>query len=248
MKNFSIVILLMGLLFAAPSQAFAAFNIFACEPEWGSLAKEIGGDKVKVKNATSAFQNPHNIRARPGLIAAMRKSDLVFCSGGGLEIAWLPILLQKSGSADVQYGNVGYFMASDFVKRLEIPEKIDRAMGDVHPEGNPHIHTNPHNISKVAKELANRLQKLDAGNADYYRQNFDSFMTRWNGAIKRWEKMAEPLKGVPIIVQHGSWAYLVDWLGLRRIGTLEPKPGVPPTVSHLESVLNKVRTYAFFTH
>ena len=152
-KRLFVISLAMGWLLAVPLYTYAKVNIFACEPEWGALAKEIGGDKVKIKTATHAKQDPHYIRARPSLIAAIRKADLVFCTGAGLEVGWLPLLLQKAGS-HVQPGQSGYLMAAEQVKRLEVPEYIDRLMGDIHPEGNPHVHLNPYNITSIAEALA----------------------------------------------------------------------------------------------
>src|SRR4051795_4208995 len=144
------------LLFAVlcSSGASAAVNVFACEPEWASLAQELGGDKVSVVSATTARQDPHHIEARPSLIARMRSADLVVCSGSELEIGWLPLLLTQSGNGRVRPGSPGYIEASQYVVKLEVPRVVDRSMGDVHPGGNPHVHTDPRNIAKVATVLA----------------------------------------------------------------------------------------------
>jgi zinc/manganese transport system substrate-binding protein len=154
--------LLLFFLALASVPASAAVNVFACEPEWASLAQELGGDKVSVVSATTARQDPHHIEARPSLIARMRAADLVVCSGSELEIGWLPLLLTQSGNGRVQPGSPGYLEASRYVLRLEVPTALDRSMGDVHPGGNPHIQTDPRNIAKVAKVLAERLAQLDA--------------------------------------------------------------------------------------
>lgn len=224
-----------------PYHAAAKINIFACEPEWKALAEEIGQEKVEVISATTAHQDPHFIRAKPSLIAKMRNADLVFCSGADLEVGWLPILLQKSGSASVQIGQDGYLMASDFVKRLGVPEKLDRSEGHIHPEGNPHVHTNPHNLIKIAEGLSKRLSKIDSANADFYADSFAKFKANWSGYIKEWEAKASILKNLPVIVQHGSFLYLNDWLGIKQVADLEPKPGVPPTISHLEDLLKTIK-------
>lgn len=233
-------VIIAGLLIAAPLSAFADVKIFACEPEWESLAKEIGKDKVSIKTATSAFTDPHHIRAKPSLIAAIRRSDLVFCSGNSLEIGWLPILLEKAKES-VQHGYVGYLMAGDHVEALEIPEVLDRSHGDVHPEGNPHVHLNPHNIAKIASELTKRLSDIDKENANFYQANLKSFSQKWDSSIKKWEAKAAALKGMPIVVHHKNWAYLIDWLGLKQVATLEPKPGIPPSASHLEKVITTLQ-------
>ena len=233
-------VIIAGLLIAAPLSAFADVKIFACEPEWESLAKEIGKDKVSIKTATSAFTDPHHIRSKPSLIAAIRRSDLVFCSGNSLEVGWLPILLEKAKES-VQYGNVGYLMAGDHVKALEVPEVLDRSHGDVHPEGNPHVHLNPYNIAKIASELTKRLSDIDKENANFYQANLKSFSQKWDSSIKKWEAKAASLKGMPIVVHHKNWAYLIDWLGLKQVATLEPKPGIPPSASHLEKVITTLQ-------
>lgn len=231
---------MVGLLMAAPLSAQAEVNIFACEPEWAALAEEIGGDKVEAFAATHAKQNPHYIRARPSLIAKARHADLILCSGAGLEVGWLPILLQKA-SSQVQPGSVGYLMAAQYVPILEKPTVVDRSMGDVHPEGNPHVHLNPHNILLVANELTRRLESIDSPNAGFYRERLESFTSRWQKAIPRWEKEAANLEGVPIVVHHKSFSYLLDWLQLGKMSSLEPKPGIPPTTSHLEGLLQQLK-------
>jgi len=154
MKRMLNIVALSALLCGVPVQA--AINAFACEPEWGALTHEIGGDKVSVYQATTGLQDPHRIEARPSLIARMRSADLLVCSGADLEVGWLPLLLQTSGNGKVQSGQPGNFMASDFVTRLEVPTAVDRAQGDIHPYGNPHIHLDPHNVLRVAQALGCR--------------------------------------------------------------------------------------------
>lgn len=233
--KFLILFALASLFGAAP--ALAKTTVFACEPEWGALAEEIGGDNVKVINATTAYQDPHFIAAKPSLIAGVRRADLVFCNGADLEIGWLPLLLRQSGNGSVQPGNPGYLAAADYVRKLEIPTSVDRALGDIHPQGNPHIIGNPHNVGIVAEKLNERLQEIDPENADYYQQRYEDFAKRWDAAIQTWEAKAKTLKDMPIVVQHKTWVYLIDWLGLDEITTLEPRPGIPPTTSHLQKVL-----------
>ena len=218
-----------------------ALNVFACEPEWASLAQELGGDKVSVVSATTARQDPHHIEARPSLIARMRAADLLVCSGSELEIGWLPLLLTQSGNNRVQPGSPGYLEASRYVLKLEVPTTVDRSMGDVHPGGNPHVHTDPRNIARVAKVLAERLAQLDAANAATYRSRADAFDKRWAEAIARWEKQAAPLKGVPLVQHHKGFTYLINWLGMREVGDLEPKPGIPPTTSHLAGLVEQMK-------
>ena len=223
------------------SPARAALNVFACEPEWAALAQELGGDKVAAVSATTAFQDPHHIEARPSLIARMRNADLVICSGSELEVGWLPLLLTQAGNGRVQPGSPGYLEASQYVLRLEVPRVVDRSMGDVHPGGNPHIHTDPRNIAKVAAVLAARLAQLDAANATTYRSRADAFDRRWSEAMARWEQQAARLRGVPLVEHHKGFTYLINWLGMREAGELEPKPGIPPTTSHLAELVDKMK-------
>lgn len=239
MKQF-LGIFLVGLFCTTPFMARAETNVFACEPEWAALAKEIGGNNIETFAATHARQDPHYIRARPSLIVKARHADLIVCSGAGLEVGWLPVLLQKAG-ANVQPGTAGYLMASEFVPILEKPVVVDRSMGDVHPEGNPHVHLNPHNILLVATELSKRLETIDVVNADFYRNRLENFTSRWKQAIMHWEKKAAGLKGVSVVSHHKTFSYLLDWLKLKQAASLEPKPGIPPTTSHLEGLLQQLK-------
>ena len=234
-------VIALSLFLLASQGVNAALNVFACEPEWGALAQELGGDKVTVFNATNALQDVHHIEAKPSLVAQLRKADLLLCTGSELEIGWLPVLLRQSANDKLQAGKPGNFEATHYVRMLEIPTRLDRADGDVHPGGNPHIQTDPRNISKVAEALALRLAEVDAANATFYQDRYKDFAQRWQGAIKRWQAEAAPLKGVAIVVQHKGFPYLEDWLGLKQIATLEPKPGVEPTSAHLAEVLAQLQ-------
>jgi zinc/manganese transport system substrate-binding protein len=227
------------LLLALPAQA--ALHVFACEPEWGALAQELGGSLVDVSVATNALQDPHQIQAKPSLIARTRNADLVVCTGAELEIGWLPVLLQQSGNAKVQPGQPGNFAAADYVRKLDVPSQPDRSQGDVHAAGNPHIQTDPRNIALVATALGTRLQQLDPAHAGEYAKALASFSQRWQQAIARWTAQAAPLKGSPVVSQHKAFVYLYDWLGLKEVAVLEPKPGVEPTASHLQEVLEALK-------
>ena len=222
-------------LAAAPAQA--ALRVFACEPEWAALAQALGGNLVEASSATTALQDPHQIQARPSLIARMRSADLVVCTGAELEVGWLPLLLQQSGNAKVQPGQPGNFAAADLVRKLEVPGTVDRSQGDVHAAGNPHIQTDPRNIATVATGLAARLQQVDPANAAQYAQQAAAFQQKWQQALGRWTAQAAPLRGLPVVSQHKAFAYLYDWLGLKEVAVLEPKPGVEPSAAHLQAVL-----------
>ncbi|HTN28080.1 MAG TPA: zinc ABC transporter substrate-binding protein [Burkholderiales bacterium] len=229
-------ILLLCLLLA-PLPSVAALNIFACTPEWGSLAKELGGDKANVYTATTALQDPHKIEARPSLIARARNADLVVCTGAELEIGWLPLVQAQSGNPKIQSGKPGYFEAATFATLIEKPQRVDRSMGDVHPAGNPHIHLDPGNIAKVAAALGERMGAIDSPERAYYAERTKSFLERWRDATARWEKEGAPLKGFPLVVYHRDLSYLISWLGMREAGSLEPKPGLPPSTAHLSELV-----------
>jgi zinc/manganese transport system substrate-binding protein len=226
----------LALAFAA-APAHAALRVLACEPEWAALVQELGGPLVEVTSATTALQDPHQVQARPSLIARVRNADLVVCTGAELEVGWLPVLLQQSGNDRVQPGQPGNFAAADFVRKLEIPTQVDRSQGDVHAGGNPHIQTDPRNIAAVAAALTPRLQQVDAAHAAEYAQRGTAFREKWQQAVARWTARAAPLRGLPAVSQHKGYVYLYDWLGVKEVAVLEPKPGVEPSAAHLQSVL-----------
>jgi zinc/manganese transport system substrate-binding protein len=230
-RRITTILTLWLLTLALPAQA--KLNLFACEPEWAALASELGGEQVEVYAATTALQDPHHIEARPSLIAKVRKADLLVCSGAELEIGWLPMLQRQAGNPQVLPGRPGYFAASDFVERLDVPDKVDRSMGDVHASGNPHVHLDPRRLLQIAKALSQRLQELDSDRSDVYRQRMDDFEQRWRLAMQRWEARAAPLQGIRVVVHHRDWSYLFEWLGLLEAGTLEPRPGLPTSAGHL---------------
>ena len=241
MKN---MIQLLSVLFflLMTSPLMASINVFACEPEWKSLAEELGGERVSTYTATTAYQDPHHIEARPSLIAKIRRADLVVCSGSELESGWLPLLLRQAGNSKIKPGNSGYFEAAAVVERLDMPANLDRSSGDVHASGNPHVHLDPRRIQIIAKALFNRLSVIDSQGSEYYRQRFDNFNLRWNQAIKLWQQQARELKGQRIVVHHRDWVYLFDWLGLEIAGALEPKPGLPTTAGHLMNLTQTLKT------
>jgi zinc/manganese transport system substrate-binding protein len=234
----SVVSFLLLLAFALPAQA--ELQILACEPEWSALAKEIGGDLVATESATTPFQDPHYIQARPSLIARVRRADLIICTGADLEVGWLPQLLRQAGNGDVQPGQAGFLTASDYVEMLDKPASVDRSLGDIHPYGNPHIQTDPRNIGLVASALADRLAQLDPANAAQYRERYADFAERWQQAVERWSAAVAPLRGTGIVTHHKGWIYVERWAGLDEIANLEPKPGLPPSAGHLAELLDQL--------
>jgi zinc/manganese transport system substrate-binding protein len=228
--------ILFVLLLTVFTEVQAGIDVFACEPEWAALVKELGGDRLNVYSATTSMQDSHHIQARPSLIAKARRADLLVCSGAELESGWLPLLLRKSGNASIQPNQPGYFMAADYIEKRDVPEKLDRSMGDVHAEGNPHIHTSPENILLVADALYERLAEIDVENRADYLARYQSFEKLWKQSLEQWKAKAAVLSGVNIVTHHTYWTYLNEWAGMHVLATLEPVAGVSPSSSYLAKV------------
>ncbi len=236
----SLCLILAVVLLSGAQAAEAALNILACEPEWAALARELGGERVSVTSATTALQDPHRVEARPSLIARARSADLLVCTGAELEIGWVPLLLAQSANPKIQVGRDGYFEAAAFARLIERPVRADRSEGDVHPAGNPHVHLHPANISRIATALAERIARIDPPNVAYYGDRAKSFEERWQQAVKRWEQRAAPLNGMRVVVYHRDLSYLIEWLQLREVGSLEPKPGLPPSTGHMTELVSRL--------
>jgi zinc/manganese transport system substrate-binding protein len=240
MKSFlKLCVIFLAQLVAPPVSA--ALSVFTCEPEWAALAQELGGDKISAYSATTALQDPHRLEARPSLVSRIRSADLVICSGSELEVGWLPLLLTQSGNNRIQPGAPGFIEASQYVIRLEVPKVLDRALGDIHPSGNPHVHLDPRNIARIADVVAERLGRLDPANAAVYRSRAGAFQERWKTATSRWREQAAPLNGVPVVVYHKDMSYFLHWAGMREAGALEPRPGLPPSPAHLAELIDQLK-------
>ncbi len=228
------------LLFAQMLPAQAAVRILATTADWGALATALGGERVDVYTATSALQDVHRVDAKPSLIARARNADLVVANGAELEAGWLPVLLQESGNARIQRGAPGHFEATAYLKLIEVPSSLDRAHGDIHPQGNPHVQLDPRNIALVAKALSARLSAIDPAGSAFYAERGRDLAERWATAMSRWESRAAPLKGLPVVIMHRDQAYLCRWLGLKELASIEPKPGVPPSAGHLGQLVSRL--------
>lgn len=226
-------------LLLAATPLHAALNIFACEPEWGALAAIVAGPDAAVTVATGPHQDPHHVEARPALLGAVRRADLVACTGAGLEEAWLPVLLARGGNPAIQRAP-GLFLAADHVTLIEPPDDTSRAAGHVHREGNPHLHLDPRLLPQLAEGLARQLGTLRPAEADAFVARATRFATRWQAHLAAWERRADALAGQPVVVHHRSWSYLARWLGLDIIGELEPRPGIPPAPAHLAALRETV--------
>ncbi|MCH8497778.1 MAG: zinc ABC transporter substrate-binding protein [Marinobacter sp.] len=230
----------LGLIMAGAlvAPAHARLQVFACEPEWAWLVTELL-PSAQVFTATHARQDPHYVEARPGLIAAMRRADLAVCTGASLEAGWLPMLQQRSGNRRVQPGATGLFMAADHVTLRHDHDHvhIDRTLGDVHPEGDPHFQLDPGRLAVVAAALAQRLMVLQPEEALSIQRRSLQWQANWARHQARWRVAAAQLQGLAVVTQHSSFDYLLYWLGVEKRADLEPKPGLPPTASHLRDLL-----------
>lgn len=222
------------------SPAHAAVKVLATTADWAALTSELGGDKVDVYRATSALQDVHSVEAKPSLVARARTADLLVANGAELEAGWLPVLLQESGNRRIQPGAPGYFEAVSAVPLVDVPARVDRAMGDIHALGNPHVQLDPRNVAAVARALTARLAAIDAANAAWYQARGEDFQQRWATAMARWSAQAATLKGLPVVVIHRDQRYLARWLGLKELAAIEPKPGVPPSAGYLAGLVSRL--------
>jgi zinc/manganese transport system substrate-binding protein len=234
------IVTLAALALAAPAKA--AVNVMASTEDLADLARQVGGDKVKVEAIARGYQDPHFVEAKPSFILKLAKADLLVVVGRELEIGWLPPLIQQSRNAKVQPGAEGYLDASLTAKILEIPTgQITRAMGDVHPQGNPHYWLDPGNGRHIAKAIVDKLSKMDAADAAYFQSRYADFDKRLAEAEKRWDAQMAPYKGLKIVTYHRSWPNFTDRFGLEVIGYVEPRPGIPPSPSHTLDLIQEMK-------
>lgn len=231
--------LALTLLFAAAgASATPAPTVFACEPEWAALTRVLM-PQARLHVATHAGQDPHHIEARPALIAQLRSADLAVCTGAALESGWLPVLQQRAGNARVR----DVFYAADHVELIDPQPGVIGTpwAGDVHAQGNPHLHTDPHKLLEVAQALAGRLQEVRPAQREAIAERLRNFERQWRASITHWERQAAPLRGRAVAAQHTTFGYLWRWLGLRQVADLEPRPGMAPTPAHLQRLLEGLR-------
>jgi len=232
MRRF-ILALLAILALLTDATAFAAIKVVTTTEDLAALVTEIGGDKVTVESIAKGYQDPHFVEAKPSFIIKLHGADLLVVVGRELEIAWLPPLITQSRNAAVQPGGKGYLDASQGVRILDIPTgQITRAMGDVHPSGNPHYWLDPNNGRIMAKSIQNKLSEMSRGDAAYFAQRYEDFDKRLAEAEKRWKAAMAPYKGLKVVTYHRSWPNFADAFGLDVIGYVEPKPGIPPSPAH----------------
>jgi len=236
--NFKQRVLAISVLFILASSVRADFKVFACEPEWADLVQSLVPE-ASIKVATSAWQDPHYIEARPSLIAAMRNSDLAVCTGASLEAGWLPALIQRASSEAIAENRQGLFYAANYAHLHQPHKHIDRSMGDVHPEGNPHFHLNPDAVPGIVEALVDRISQVaSTEETQFINGQYLRWKMGWRQAREEWASYLPKLKGMKVVVQHTGFDYLLRFAGVQAVLDLEPKPGLPPTASHLNRLLN----------
>jgi zinc/manganese transport system substrate-binding protein len=220
----------------------AVLHVVSSIPTLGSLAKEVGGNRVEVESLGKGFQDPHFVEPKPSLMLVLNRADLLLHVGLELEIGWLPPLILGSRNARIQSGELGNLDCSRAIPVLDVPTtKVDRSMGDIHPQGNPHYWLPPGNAKIIAREIAQRLGDLDPEGKAEYEKNLAAFTAKVAAKEKEWSPLTTKLKGVKVATYHKSWSYVSQWLGLEEIGYVEPKPGIPPDPQHLARLITSMK-------
>jgi zinc/manganese transport system substrate-binding protein len=228
-------------LFAGSAQAKQLY-VVTSTTDMAALAQEVGGDKIKVESIARGYQDPHFVEAKPSFLLKLRQADLLIAVGLDLEIGWLPPLMTQSGNGRIQPGGAGYLDASQFAEILEKPSgQVSRAMGDVHPLGNPHYWLDPDNGRRIAKGIAAKLSEMDPSNAAYFQQRFQDFDKRLTDAEKRWEQQMAPYKGRKVVSYHKSLPNFAKHFGLNVVGYVEPRPGIPPSPQHTMEIMAQMK-------
>jgi zinc/manganese transport system substrate-binding protein len=236
---------MLAILLLLFSISLAKLKVVATYPWIGELVKEVGKDRVSLYVIARGTDDPHFVVPKPSHIAKMRDADLLIVQGASLEVGFLPPLLQQSNNPKIQPGRQGYLDLSEFVDLIEKPVNISRAMGDVHPEGNPHYQLDPHNIPPLARAIAERLCQLDNPNCTHYKGNLEDFLKRWNARLTEWDREFAKLKGIKVVQYHKLYDYLLQKYGMVLVGTLEPLPGIPPTGKHIEGFISQAQGVKF---
>jgi zinc/manganese transport system substrate-binding protein len=238
-----LLILVLGVLLGEGiAQAQSKLNVIATTEDLASIAREVGGDRITIESIAKGYQDPHFVEAKPSFILKLQKADLLIAVGRELEIGWLPPLVQQSRNGRIQPGAAGYLDASLGAQILEIPAgQVTRAMGDVHPLGNPHYWMDPENGKRVAKEIAGKLGELRPGDNAYFAQRLADFTARLDAAEKRWVAQMAPYKGTKVVTYHRSFPNFAERFGLDIVGYVEPRPGIPPTPQHTLDLINEMK-------
>ncbi len=234
----------VSVLFAAAGAAHAAskLNVVTSTQDMAALAREIGADKVNIDSIAMGYQDPHFVEPKPSFVLKLQKADILAVVGLQLEIGWLPPLQTQSRNAKIQVGGAGYMDMSQYCQVLEIPTgQVTRAMGDVHPLGNPHYWLDPDNGRRIAKAFVDKFSQADPADAAFFAQRYADFDQRLTAAVKGWEAKMAPYRGRKVITYHRSWPNFCERFGLVVVDYVEPRPGIPPTPSHTLEVINTMK-------
>ncbi len=241
-KVFVVALAGVALLVAASARAQGKLNVITTTEDLASIAREVGGDRVTVESISRGYQDPHFVEAKPSFILKLQRADVLVVVGRELEIGWLPPLIQQSRNSKVQQGAEGYLDASLQAQILEVPQgQITRAMGDVHPLGNPHYWLDPENGKRIAKQIADKFSQLRAGDRAQFEQRLTDFTARLDAAEKRWLAQMAPYKGTKIVTYHRSFPNFAERFGLDIVGYVEPRPGIPPSPQHTLDLINEMK-------
>src|SRR5437868_1472938 len=239
---FTAVTLALAISAFVPLAVAKKLNVVTSTTDMAALAQEVGGDRISVESIAKGYQDPHFVEAKPSFLLKLKNADLLIEVGLDLEIGWLPPLITQSGNPRIQVGAAGFLDASQFAEILDKPTgTITRAMGDVHPLGNPHYWLDPDNGRRIARGIAGKLGELDPGDASYFQQRFQDFDKRLTEAEKKWEAEMAPYHGYKVVTYHSSWSNFAKHFGIVIAGYIEPRPGIPPTPQHTLEIINLIK-------
>jgi zinc/manganese transport system substrate-binding protein len=238
-KNLLILCTIAASIFSAQ----AKLNVVATLPDFGSLAREVGGDKIDVLVLAKPTEDPHFVDARPSFVVSLRNADVLIDGGAELELGWLPPLLQNARNPKIDVGKPGRVQASQGIRLMNVPTNVTRAAGDVHALGNPHFCVDPIIAKAIAQHIAQSFAALDATNAGFYNDNYKKFESTINAKLQGWGAMMQEFQGRHVAAYHDSWPYFGHRFGVNIDVFLEPKPGIPPSPSHLTEVIGQMKSY-----
>ncbi len=234
--------LVLAVLAFPPAAEAKKLNVVTSTTDMAALAQEVGGDKITVEAIAKGYQDPHFVEAKPSFLLKLRNADLLILVGLQLEIGWLPPLITQCGNGRIQVGAPGYLDASQFAQILDVPTgQITRAMGDVHPLGNPHYWLDPNNGRRIARGIAQKLGEMDSADSQYFQQRFQDFDRRLTAAEKTWDAQMAPYHGRKLVAYHTSWSNFARYFGLQIVGYIEPRPGIPPTPGHTLEIIQLMK-------
>jgi zinc/manganese transport system substrate-binding protein len=240
-NNMRKTIILIFIMLVFSLLTYGKVRVVTSYPYIADIAERVGGDGVSVIALAKGSHDPHYITPKPSFIAKLRKADLLIVNGGQLEIGWLPPVMRQANNPRINPRSEGFLSLIDYVKPIDVQESVSRSQGDVHPEGNPHIQLDPHNIPLFARAISDRLCKLDKENCTLYNRNFDAFNEKWKRKTAQWDKALGALEGVKVVEYHKVYDYLLHRYRFKLMGTLEPLPGIPPTTRHIGKTIEMMK-------